>query len=106
MFGAFFVPEPLRVCLVLLTAIWWLCRKLCYGDTDQLLEVSDRNLDFYIFRASQSTMTAAIRPYGRISQPFVGQVCELRTDFGAVDHSENYLQMPHGRRALPYSHFI
>jgi hypothetical protein len=27
-FGAFFVPEPLGACLVLVAAIWWSCRKL------------------------------------------------------------------------------
>lgn len=55
-FGAFFVPEPLGTCLVLLAALWWLWRKLYYNDdADLLLEVSDRNLSFYIFRAGQGT---------------------------------------------------
>ena len=26
--GAFLVPEPLGVCLVLAAAVWWLCRKI------------------------------------------------------------------------------
>jgi hypothetical protein len=26
--GAFFVPEPFGICLVIAAAIWWLCRKL------------------------------------------------------------------------------
>lgn len=51
-FGAFLVPEPLGACLVLLAAIWWLCRKLYSGNnTESLPEISDRNLGFYVFRA-------------------------------------------------------
>lgn len=62
-FGAFFVPEPLGTCLVLLAAIWWLCRKLYYSDdADLLLEVSDRDLSFYIFRAGQSAATTMVLP--------------------------------------------
>jgi hypothetical protein len=25
--GAFFIPEPLGACLVLVAALWWLCRR-------------------------------------------------------------------------------
>lgn len=53
--GAFLVPEPLGACLVLLAAIWWLCRKLYPTNNTQLLpEISDRNLSFYVFRADHS----------------------------------------------------
>jgi hypothetical protein len=59
-FGAFLVPEPLGTCLVLLAAIWWLWRKLYYShDADLLLELSDRNLSFYIFRAGQNVTRLA-----------------------------------------------
>jgi hypothetical protein len=64
-FGAFFVPEPLGTCLVLLAAIWWLWRKLYYSDdADLFLELSDRNLSFYIFRTGQSEATTLVLPIG------------------------------------------
>ena len=61
--GAFFVPEPAGACIVLLAAIWWLCRKVYYGDDLKWLpEVSSRNLNFYIFRATHSATTSVMRP--------------------------------------------
>lgn len=61
-FGAFFVPEPVGICFVLLAAIWWLWRKLYRSDeADLFLEISDRNLSFYIFRAGQSAPASSAR---------------------------------------------
>ena len=33
--GAFFTPEPLGTCIVLIAAVWWSCRRLI-GRTSQL----------------------------------------------------------------------
>lgn len=69
-FGAFFVPEPLGTCLVLLAAIWWLWRKLYYSDNaDLFLDISDRNVSFYIFRAEQSAATTVVLPIGHAARP-------------------------------------
>ncbi len=69
-FGAFFVPEPVGTCLVLVAAIWWLWRKLYYSeDADLFLEIYDRNLSFYIFRTGQSAPTTVVLPIGRLTWP-------------------------------------
>jgi len=65
-FGAFFVPEPFGVCLVLFAAIWWLRRKVYHSDdVDLLLEVSGSSLDFYIFRAERSVARTVVLPIDR-----------------------------------------
>jgi hypothetical protein len=69
-FGAFFVPEPVGTCPVLLAAIWWLWRKLYYSDdADLFLEISDRNLSFYIFRAGQRAPTTVVLHIGNLAWP-------------------------------------
>jgi hypothetical protein len=65
--GAFFVPEPLGVCLILAAAIWWLCRRPSHGvdhdaDVDLLPEASDWRIDFYGFRAGQNAAILLLLP--------------------------------------------
>jgi hypothetical protein len=75
--GAFFVPEPLGVCLILAAAIWWLCRKPFLGTKfgtkfgakfgvkfDALPETSDWRIDFYRFRAGQNAAILLLLPDG------------------------------------------
>jgi hypothetical protein len=50
-FGAFFVPEPLGVCFVLIAGLWWWYRKLnrgvmrCVHPADEPTPVCFENLD-------------------------------------------------------------
>ena len=87
-FGAFFVPEPLGTCLVLLAAIWWLWRKLYYSDdADLLLEISNRNLSFYIFRAGQNITTGTSHCCGYAPRA-IGN-CLFRITGPGIFHAES-----------------
>jgi hypothetical protein len=67
--GAFFVPEPLGMCLILAAAIWWLCRRpfrdAKFGSKfDALPQASDWRIDFYRFRAGQNAAILLLLPDG------------------------------------------
>jgi hypothetical protein len=47
--GAFLVPEPLGVCLVLVAGIWWLCRKIA-APCRRLSSLSDQAMGRHFAR--------------------------------------------------------
>jgi hypothetical protein len=89
--GAFFVPEPLGVCLILAAAIWWLCRRP-FRDAkfsikfDALPQASDWRIDFYRFRAGQNAAILLLLPNG--------------TDYSAMERPAGIAQ-PASACALP-----